>query len=75
MQVDDEFILVFGGIGPQNNLKCIKFYPTNNEVKNADDMVHLCEMHNKPEPFYDKYTKSFYVCDVDYDIHKFDHGE
>ena len=32
-------------------------------------------MENKPEPFYDKYTKSIYVCDDYYNIHKFDQGE
>ena len=74
VQVDEQFILVFGGYEDKTSFK---FYPENDEVKKAADMVKDCYMEFMPEPFYDKITKAIYVCDIDLNtraqnIHKFD---
>ena len=80
VQVDDKFILVFGGAGDKTSFK---FFPGTNEVKKADDMSKNCYMSSTPEPFYDKHTKAIYVCDYElkddidivYNIHKFDQDQ
>ena len=70
VQVDDKFILVFGGEGDKTSYR---FYPENDEVKKSGDMAEDCFMYSMPEPFYDKYTKAIYVCDYFFiDIHKYD---
>ena len=76
VQVDNDFILVFGGRFDKTSYK---FYPKNNQVEKAEDMSEQCEMESMPEPFYDVNTKAFYVCGKDFafedhisHIHKFD---
>ena len=70
VQVDEKFILVFGGVEDKTSFK---FFPENDEVKKAPDMAEDCDMDSMPEPFYDMITKAVYVCEKDnHNIHKFD---
>ena len=59
VQVDDKFILVFGG---EYDKTSFKFYPEDNTVKRHDDMIDYCAMASIPEPFYDEITQGFFVC-------------
>ena len=73
VQVDNDFILVFGGWGKKTSFK---FYPENNEIKKAEDMAESLWFRDCFEPIYDKTTKVVYAFDYYVArVHKFDQDE